>query len=385
MPNFKYESLTSSGQVRNGVLTATDRADAVRQLLSRGETATQVLPADAAAPRAKTTASLPRAAGGETPRLRFASRSARPTLGRAELATLIRELATALEAGLPLMQSLRTVRRQAAGKAMPVILDHLIDRVEAGDPLHVAARTYGPPFTSMIIGMMRAADASGEMSPILHQLADLLDRQLELRREVMGATLYPVIVVTLIAASVVVLVTVLVPRLIAPMAGQMTLPWPTRTLLGIAAFFQAYWIHCLLAAAALAFAWRLWSNVPANRFKVDRFKLQIPILGQLLRDVAIARFTRTLGTLTNAGLPILEALRITEGTLGNTALMQAVEEVQEQVTAGKSLAAPLERSGLFPPLLIQVVNLGERSGRLESMLLHAAGAFDRRVNTSLKM
>ena len=111
----------------------------------------------------------------------------------------------------------------------------------------------------------------------------------------------------------------------------------------------------------------------------------IPLLGKLLRDVAIARFTRTLGTLTSAGLPILESLRITRDTLGNTALANAVDAVQEQVSSGKPLADPLEQSGLFPPLLVQVVNLGEKSGKLEEMLLHSATAFDRQVNASLKI
>jgi type II secretory pathway component PulF len=125
--------------------------------------------------------------------------------------------------------------------------------------------------------------------------------------------------------------------------------------------------------------------VPANRFRVDRMKLKLPLIGRLLRDVAVARFTRTLGTLTAAGLPILDALQITRNTLGNTALTAAIDQVKEQVTSGKPLADPLERSGLFPPLLVQVVGLGERSGRLEGMLIHAATAFDRRVNMSVKL
>jgi general secretion pathway protein F len=301
------------------------------------------------------------------------------------MANLIRELATALEAGLPLMQALRTIRRQAPGRAMPVILDHLIERVEAGDPLHVAAHDYGPPFNDMITGMLRAADASGRTSEVLHQLADLLERSLELRREVMGATLYPLIVAVLIASSAVVLVTVLVPRLIEPLAGQITLPWPTRTLLGAASFLSAYWLLFLVGVGGTWIGWRAWTNVPANRIRVDRAILHVPVLGRLLRDVAVARFTRTLGTLTSAGLPLLESLRITQHTLVNSAMMQALDQVQDQVTAGKALADPLERSGLFPPLLVQVVNLGERSGRLESMLLHAASAFDRQVNASIKL
>jgi type II secretory pathway component PulF len=289
MPNFKYESLTAAGQTRSGLLSAADRADAVRQLLGRGETATRVVAADepsggllrlngqgtARPARVRATAS-PRGAG-------------RPTLSRPELANLIRELATALEAGLPLMQALRTVRRQASGRGMPVLLDHLIERVEAGDPLHSAAREYGPPFTSMVVGMLRAADASGEVSEVLHQLADLLERQVELRREVLGATIYPMIVAGLIVISVIILVTVLVPRLIAPMAGQMTLPWPTRALLSVADFFQSYWIHMAVGLVVVAFAWRTWVASPANRLAVDRLKLRMPVMGQMLRDVAVAR------------------------------------------------------------------------------------------------
>jgi general secretion pathway protein F len=241
----------------------------------------------------------------------------------------------------------------------------------------------------MVVGMLRAADASGKMSEVLHQLADLLERSVELRREVMGATFYPMIVAGLIAASAVVLITVLIPRLIGPLVGEagFELPWPTKVLLGFADLLSNYWYYALLAGIGLIFAWRAWIRVPANRYKFDLMKLRAPLIGKLLRDVAVARFTRTLGTLISSGLPILDALRITRNTLANAALMESIDQVQDQVTSGKSLADPMERSGLFPPLLVQVVNLGERSGRrrLESMLLHAATAFDRQVATSLKL
>lgn len=398
MPSFKYESLTHSGQSRSGVMTAADRADAVRQLLARGETALRMTEDGLSKPSAKALARLSAGASSSTASKKTsmgggkgfsiplpAIARGRPSLGRSDMANFIRELATALEAGLPLMSALKTVRRQAAGRALPAILDHLIERVEAGDPIHIAARDYGQPFDEMIVGMLRAADASGDMSKVLHQLADLLDRSVELRREVMGATFYPMIIAGLIAVSIVVLVTVLVPKLIEPLAAEITLPAPTRVVLGFADFVSSYWLFVLIAAIAAWLGWRAWKNVPANRVLVDRTKLKLPVLGRLLRDIAVARFTRTLGTLTTSGLPILDALRITRNTLGNTAMMIAIDEVQDQVTAGKSLADPLERSGLFPPLLVQVVNLGERSGRLESMLLHAAGAFDRQVNASLKL
>jgi type II secretory pathway component PulF len=133
------------------------------------------------------------------------------------------------------------------------------------------------------------------------------------------------------------------------------------------------------------FGWRAWTAVPANRRKVDGFLLKVPLLGTLLRDIAVARFTRTLGTLCAAGIPILTSLGIVRDTLGNTVMMDAIDEVRERVTTGGSLATPLERCGHFPPLLVQIVNIGERSGRLEGMLLHAASAFDRQVNNSLKI
>lgn len=386
MPTFKYQSLTSSGQARSGVLSAVDRADVVRQLMGRGETATHVEAEDGGPPSASTKRRpVARKKASAAPATTTRRRRGRPVLSQAETANLIRELATALEAGLPLMQGLKTVRKQASGRAMPVILDHLIERVEAGDPLHAAARDYGPPFDDMILGMLRAADASGEMSHVLHQLADLLERSLELKREVAGATMYPALLSVFILISIVLLVTVLVPRLIEPLAGNITLPWPTEVLIGLADFFSSYWLIVLLGGAAVWFGWRTWSSIPDNKQLFDGAVLRVPVLGTLLRDVAVARFTRTLGTLTASGLPLLEALRITKHTLVNRAMMAALDAVEEQVTAGKALADPLERSGLFPPLLVQVVNLGERSGKLEAMLLHSATAFDRRVNTSIKL
>lgn len=387
MPSFRYESLTTAGENRAGILEAPSRADAVRRLLDQGQTATTIAEVKGVAAAGGESAA-DRAAAAASPVDRLFGRT-RPTLPRAELASFVREIATAIEAGLPLMSSLRTVRKQAHGRAMPVILDHLIERVEAGDPLYAAARDYGQPFDDMVVGMMRAADASGEMSEVLHQLADLLERSVELRREVRGATFYPAIVMVLLLASVIFLVTFLVPRLIGGIvggaSGDFNLPWPTAALMGTADFVRDWWWLVIGGIGALFVGWRLWLSAPQNRVTWDRSLLRIPVVGRLMRDAAVARFTRTLGTLTSAGLPILEALRITKATLGNVAMMNAIGEVEDQVTAGKSLADPLDRSGLFPALLVQVVSLGERSGRLDQMLLHAATAFDRQVQTSIKL
>ncbi|MBL9119412.1 MAG: type II secretion system F family protein [Phycisphaerae bacterium] len=386
MPSFRYQAIDASGSSTTGVLVASDRASAIRQLQVRGETpvAIDLGEAEAAAAAAATRQEVARTTGFSLPRI-FA-RAGRPTLSRSDTANLIRELATALEAGLPLLQALRTVRRQADGEALPAILDYLIERVEAGQPLHNAAREYGPPFDDMIVGMMKAADASGRMAEILHQLADLLERSVELRRELVGATVYPMIVAGLIVVSSTILITFVLPRIMEPiLANGRELPIPTRILLGVADTIRTWWFLLLGAIIASVYGWRTWIRNPDNRFQFDGWLLRLPLVGRLLRDVAVARFTRTLGTLVSAGMPILSALRIVRDTLGNTVLMQAIDQVQDKVTTGQSLADPLERCGHFPALLVQIVNIGERSGRLEPMLMHAASAFDRQVSNSIKL
>ena len=364
MRPFAYQAIDGDGRAVSGTVTAVSLDAARAAVRDLGRTPVEVVEAAAE---------------------KLAS-SSRPSIPAGDVAALMRELATGIEAGLPLMQSLVTVRRQSASQKQAVILDFLIERVEAGRPLHEACREYGAPFDDMIVGMIRAADASGRMHEVLHQLADLLERSLELRRELIGATIYPLIVLFIMGVSVAIFVTLLLPRLMVPLQQQgVELPWPTQVLLGLADFLGAWWWVLLGLVVGGYFAWRSWSRIPANRRIVDGFLLRIPVLGTLLRDIAVASFTRTLGTLSSAGVPILGALAIVRDTLGNTVMMDAIDDVRERVTTGGSLATPLERCGHFPPLLVQIVSIGERSGRLEGMLLHAASAFDRQVNNSLKV
>ena len=368
MPSFRYQAISSDGSIQSGTLVAPDRSSAVRLLAQKGEMPLELemSAVDAA--------------------LAARKRVSRPTISRAELADLVRELATALEAGLPLMQALRTVQKQAGHKSLKAILDFVIERVEAGVTLHQAAKEYGPPFDDMTTGMLRAADASGRNAEIMHQLADLLERSVELRREIVGAVIYPVMIAILIAASVVILIVFVLPRVMKPiLSADLELPLPTVILMGVSDFIANWWMVILGAIVMVVFAARSWIASAENRLRFDEFLLRVPIAGQLIRDIAVARFTRTLGTLVSAGIPILSALKIVRDTLGNAALTRAIDQVSDKVTTGQSLADPLERSGHFPPLLVQIVNIGERSGRLEQMLLHAAGSFDRQVNNSLKI
>ncbi|RLS67596.1 MAG: hypothetical protein DWH97_00120 [Planctomycetota bacterium] len=367
MPSFHYQALSADGGTATGTLVAPDRNVAMRMISAKGETPLEVTLSDADAAAST-------------------RRKSRPSISRPELADLIRELATALEAGLPLMQALRTVRRQAAHRNMRTILDFIIERVESGVTFHQAAKEYGPPFDDMTTGMLRAADASGRTAEILHQLADLLERSVELRRELVGAIVYPLMIAVLIGASIVVLIVFVLPRVMKPiLQANLELPLPTTILMGLSSFVTSWWLVILAVMLLVWVNCNNWIAKPANRLRFDTATLRIPLVGRLMRDIAVARFTRTLGTLVSAGIPILSALKIVRDTLGNQALMHAIDQVTDKVSTGQSLADPLERSGQFPPLLVQIVNIGERSGRLEQMLLHAAGSFDRQVNNSLKM
>lgn len=378
MPTFRYRTLSTNGQ--SATIEAPDRASAVRELLRKGMTpsAIEEIAAPGLGPRSATVdTAAPAASRGLV---------IRRVMSRAETAWFIRELATALQAGLPLVQALRTIGKQGRSPAQQAMLARLIDDVEHGRSLAEAAADVGKPFTELMINMIRAGEASGRLADVLAQSAELLDADVKLRRSLLSATLYPMILGVLIIAAMVVLVTFIVPGILKTVEGNLkTLPLPTLIVKGLADFMQQWWWLVVLGLVAAVFVvYRLLAD-PAIRLIVDARLLRVPLLGRLLRDVAVARFTRTLATLSSAGVPILTALRVTRGTLGNKALERVIDQVCEQVSGGKTIADPMERSGYFPPMLVQIVSIGERSGRLDQMLSQAAGAFEEKTQSSVKM
>lgn len=387
MPTFEYQPL---GNASAAVIEAPDRAAAVRQLREQGitpvslrqiERRTRAREADAPI----TTSAPPPAA---RPVERAEGAGGRRSMSRAEMASFIRELATAVMAGLPLVQALKTIARQGRSPRQRVMLDHLINQVEHGKSLSDAAASWGRPFGELTISLIRAGEVSGRLGDVLEQAANLLDRDLKLRRTLMSGLLYPGILAVLIAIAITVIVTVIVPRILEPLQGQLRavqLPLPTRIVTATTDFVAAYWWLIGLAVVGGVMWLTALYRAPASRLSIDRFLLKVPVLGRVLRDVAVARFTRTLATLVSAGLPALTALRATKATLGNRAMEVVIDQVCEQVSSGKTIADPMERSGYFPPLLTQIVGVGERSGRLPQMLAQAAGVFEDRTETSIKV
>lgn len=376
MGTFVYKTAAMGAAARGATIDAPDRAAAVRTLMSRGETPLSVEPvAGQAAPGSAQP--LPRSAG-----LSLGG----SVMSRGEMASMIRELGTALMAGLPLLQALKTIARQGRSPRQQEMLRSVIEQVEAGKSLADAMENWGRPFSELTISLTNAGEQSGKMAEVLMHTADLLDRDVKLRRSITSATLYPAILLTLVVVAVIVVVTFIVPNVLKQLSGTgVSLPWPTLVVKLVADFFAGYWWAVLISISAFLFWWNRYYSSPQGRLATDRRLLKVPILGNMLRDVAVARFTRTLGTLTRAGIPIVQSLRITRNTLGNRAMEQVIDDVVEQVSAGKTIADPMERSGYFPPMLVQIVNLGERSGRLDELLSQASTAFEEKTEQSVKL
>lgn len=398
MGSFRCQTMPSGPGSPGGVqvIEAPDRAAAVRELIRRGLTPTSVEPLGVgrspddtlarderiAAEAGAVAAEVVAPAGGDAVAGVLRLQAA---MSRGEMASFVRELATAIQAGLPLVQGLRTIARQGRTQRQRDMLEKIIGQVEHGKSLGDAVAAYGRPFDDLTINLVRAGEASGKLGEVLMQAADLLDREVKLKRSVLGATLYPMILALLVTAAIIVVVTVIVPRILSAVGNIGSLPWPTQVVQAVAGFFGGYWWAIVPGVLVAIFAAGRWYARPGPRLAVDRTLLKTPILGRLLRDVAVARFTRTLGTLTAAGIPAVTALRVTKGTLGNRAMEQVIDEVCDQVSAGQTIADPMERSGYFPPMLVQIVNLGERSGRLDQMLNQAAGAFEDKTEMSVKV
>lgn len=395
MPTFRFQAMSDSAHTGDlAVIDAPDRAAAVRTLRLRGITPVVVEPVEGGtALRAvsSSASSLP-----ESPRSGLASASrAAPRaftlsggMSRAEMAAFVRELATAVGAGLTLVQAMKTIARQGRTVRQKEMLGFLIRELEHGRTFGDAAQSWGRPFTDLTVSLIRAGEASGKMAEVLAQAATLLDRDLKTRRTIVGATIYPAMLAVLATIAVIVVVTVIVPRVLGPLAGRIKfsdLPLPTRVVSMVAHFFGAYWWLIAGTIAAALLAWPRFYRQPGPRLSIDTGVLKVPVLGPLLRDLAVARFTRTLGTLVSAGLPALTALRTTKATLGNRAMEQVVDKVCDQVAAGRTISEPLETSGVFPPLLVQIVSVGERSGRLPQLLSQAADAMESRTEASVKV
>ncbi|MDJ0609127.1 MAG: type II secretion system F family protein [Kiloniellales bacterium] len=367
MPWFAYKAVTPAGEVIEGELEAVDQSAVIERLRGQGN-----IPIRAEERRR----------GGGGARRVVMRRGAR--VASRDVAMLTREMAILLRAGLPLDRVLSTLSGLSRPGPVRDLVDRVAEKVRGGASFGDALEAEGDVFPGFYIGMIKAGEAGGSLETVLERLAETLERAQSLRESVRSALQYPALVVGLAVVSLIVLMTKVVPefRPLFDEAGA-ALPISTQIIIAISDFMQDFW-WVLLAVLVLAFfAIRRHNATLEGRLRWDAFLLRLPLLGELLLKIEVARMTRTFGTLLTNQVNVLNALSMTIGTLGNRAVSTSLLDLRNRLAKGEGLAQPLAETGIFPIMAVQLIQVGEESGQLEAMLLRVADIYDDEVKRTM--
>jgi general secretion pathway protein F len=370
VPVFEYKALDARGKTIEGLKEA-DSAKTLRATLRRENIfLTEVLGQKEAAEAAKRDVSVKRWVGRR--------------VGADDIAVTTRQLAVLVGAGVPLVEALTALVDQVDHERMKRVVSDVKQRVNEGSSLADAMAAQGKVFSTLYVNMIRAGESSGALEIVLVRLADFTESQARLKSKIIGTLTYPAAMLMIGTVIMGILFTVVIPKITKIFEDtRVVLPWTTRALIGFATTVHDYWWLFILAFAGAVMLLARWRNTPTGRAAWDRWLLTAPIFGSLIRQIAIARFSRTLSTLLKSGVPLLTSLDIVKNILGNVRLAKVVEESREAIKEGESIAAPLKRSGEFPPLVYHMVAIGERSGQLEEMLTNVANAYDAQVEAKI--
>ncbi|MDX1643822.1 MAG: type II secretion system F family protein [Thermoanaerobaculia bacterium] len=362
MPSFEWRGRSRTGQTRQGVLVADNRA-AAEAMLRRDQIQVQNL-------REKREVRL-------MPRLP-------QRVSTKRLAVFTRQFSVMLDAGLPLVQCLEILGEQEENKAFRTMIQRVRQDVEQGSSLADAMARQPKAFDDLYVHMVAAGEAGGILDVILQRLANYIEKIVKLKSQVRSALIYPTAVITIAAGVVFIILKFVIPtfaQLFAGLGGEM--PWITEVVVGTSRFVGRYFIWIILAIIALAIFLNRWHKTERGRRVIDNFLLRIPVIGMLLRKIAVARFCRTLSTLTSSGVPILDGLEITAKTAGNAVIEDAVLAVRKSVEEGKTVSEPLAETKVFPPMVVQMINVGEQTGALDQMLSKIADFYEEEVDTAV--
>ena len=380
MGQFIYKAVDLKGGHVKGTIEAVDRRSAVVTLANKGQFVIE-LAEKARSPRVKEDQKV---ALNLSRFLRFGSRR----VTSKDILAMTTQLSTALRAGLPLLNALELIREQQHKIATREMLGDLVNAVSSGQSLSEALAKHGKIFSPLYLSMIRVGETGGILEQTSAQLAQILNRDEKIKTNMKNASAYPIFVLCIGLVSVIIIITWILPRIIGTIAvSGALLPWPTRFLMAMSDFTKALfttaygWFVLILIGVGLYYLMR-WMKTK-GKMKWDAFKLKIPVLGSVLRTIAVGRFARTLGALTKGGVIILEALSVVRDTLANELLGREIDNVAEKVKRGESLAGPLKESGYFPPLLVQIVSIGEQTGQLDELLLNAAETFDAEADSAI--
>jgi type IV pilus assembly protein PilC len=302
------------------------------------------------------------------------------------LTAFTRQLATLVDAGLPLLRGLRVLEKQERNATLKKIIGDLALSIEGGSTFSEGLAQHPKVFNRLYVNMVKAGELGGVLEVVLNRLAEFMEKAQKIKGKVVAAMFYPVAVITVATVIMGILLTVVIPRFKEVFAGLgegRELPKFTRIVLGISAMVKDHFIYTVIGVIAFAILFSLFKRTKFGRHAWDKFKLKVPVLGPVVSKVAISRFTRTLGTLVSSGVPILQALTIVKETSGNVIVGNAVSAVHDSVKEGETITAPLEGSGVFPPMVISMVDVGEQTGALPEMLLKIADNYDEEVDNAV--
>ncbi len=377
MPIFEYKAYVSGGAVRTGVVDA-DTAREARSRLRREN----ILVSDIQEVRGRRRRM--KSDNWVTRLKRLRQESATPTNGNIEIvAAATRQMGTLLGAGIPLTETLKAIIEQTQDKRAERMFREIRERVTQGTSLADALAEHPGWFNELYVNMVRAGQATGNLDIVLSRLADYMQKQRTLRRKVVSSLTYPVMMIAIGMIVVSILMTVVVPKITAMLmdSGQ-TLPGPTRVLVAVSNGFKDYWWLGLLTLGAISFILERIYKTNGGRLFIDTNLLRIPVVGDLLRKQAVARFTHTFSTLLQSGVPAVASLEITRNVVGNRVIADATAMIRTRILEGTDISTPLKASGAFPPVVGYMVSVGEQSGEIEKMLDRIGAAYDEEIDVA---
>jgi type IV pilus assembly protein PilC len=395
MPRFNYVALDQRGQESVGVIEAANSNEAVGSLRQAGYFPTSVVEEGKGKAVAKGTKAVQKKAAG-VPAVKGAKKGIvlfeKKTVKSKTLMIFTRQLATLIDAGLPLLRSLTVLAKQERDPVLHKTINSLADAVQGGSTFSESMAQHPLIFNKLYINMVKAGELGGVLELVLNRLAEFQEKAQKVKNKVISAMAYPVIVLIIAMLIMVFLMAFIVPKfetIFNEMLDGAALPAITRFVIAISNVVKAMFIPPYLwitigVVFAVVIGSKLVSGSPAGRRFMDRVVLALPLFGDLLRKGAISRFSRTLGTLVTSGVPILQALNITRDTAGNVVIAEAVSKVHDAVKEGESIVQPLEASGVFPPMVISMVDVGEETGQLPEMLLKIAEVYDDEVDNAVE-
>lgn len=367
MPKFAYEGRTAGGEVKKGKIDAADQSAARAQLRKMNINPT----------------TLKASGGGEIniPMPAFL----KPKVTTKDLVLFTRQFATMIDSGLPLVQCLDIQAKQAANPTFREELSSIKESVESGTTFADALKRFPATFDDLYRNMIAAGEVGGILDTILNRLAVYLEKADKLKRQIKGALMYPLITVLVATAVVAILLLKVVPTfetMFADFGGA--LPAPTQFVIDLSKWLQANFIFIVIGIVGLIFGFRFMYRSAKGRLIIDKVSLKMPVFGDLLTKVAVARFCRTLGTMISSGVPILEALDICGRTAGNKVIENAIGKVRESISEGRSISEPLLETGVFPEMVCQMINVGEATGALDVMLNKVADFYEDEVDQAVE-